>query len=261
MSFEHFFKKLTSCYFQRNHNAQHIIQLFEKNNEEIFIDHITFRTVNLPKINIENLAKIFIAYGYKEMGYYYFPTKKLNAKHYEHADVRMPKIFISELQLSQFSYFLQKTFKNLIRKIPDTILKTENLFNGIFWKPLSYPIYRELWIESEYAAWLYAFGFCINHMTIEINSFKKYDSIDAVNDFVLSHNIPLNSSGGLVKGTPKEHLVQSNTLAEMTKIEFAEGHFEIPGGDIGFAKRYPEANGKLYTGFVATSADKMFESS
>lgn len=261
LSFENFFKELTMGYFQRNDNAQRIIQLLEKDNEKISIDHVTFRTVNLPKINIENIAKIFFSYGYKEMGQYYFPTKKLNAKHYEHADACMPKIFISELQVSQFSQALQKTFKNLIRKIPETLLKTENLFNGIFWAPLSYKTYQELWSESEYAAWVYAFGFCINHMTIEINAFKKYDTIDLINEFVLSHHIPMNLSGGIVKGTPKEHLVQSNTLAEMTKITFAEGQFEIPGGDIGFAKRYQQANGKLYTGFVATSADKMFESS
>ncbi len=35
---------------------------------------------------------------------------------------------------------------------------------------------------------------------------------------------------------------------------------EIPSCFYEFAKRYPQADGELYTGFVAASADKIFES-
>jgi hypothetical protein len=49
-------------------------------------------------------------------------------------------------------------------------------------------------------------------------------------------------------------------MADKVKVEFSEGVELVPGGFYEFAKRYPMANGELYTGFVAASADKIFES-
>jgi hypothetical protein len=148
-----------------------------------------------------------------------------------------------------------------IEKIPQNILDSERLlYSGVYWNPLSYKIYKELLDESEYAAWLYVFGFCASQFTMNINLLPQFNTIDEVNHFLLNHNIKINSVGGLVKGSPKEHLVQSNTFAKVKYIDFEEGSFPIPSCYYGFAKRYALPNGKLYTGFVATSADKIFES-
>jgi hypothetical protein len=70
----------------------------------------------------------------------------------------------------------------------------------------------------------------------------------------------LNSSGGEVKGTPEELLEQSSTKAGILPIDFVEGTFEIPSCYYEFAFRYPDTDGKLYSGFIAKSADKIFES-
>jgi hypothetical protein len=43
-------------------------------------------------------------------------------------------------------------------------------------------------------------------------------------------------------------------------LKIVEGLKEIPGCYYEFAKRYPDADGKLYSGFIAKSADKIFES-
>jgi hypothetical protein len=46
----------------------------------------------------------------------------------------------------------------------------------------------------------------------------------------------------------------------MVRFLFTEGEFDIPGCYYEFARRYPDADGKLYSGFIAKSADKIFES-
>jgi hypothetical protein len=46
----------------------------------------------------------------------------------------------------------------------------------------------------------------------------------------------------------------------MIQLKIVEGLKEIPACYYEFAKRYPDADGKLYSGFIAKSADKIFES-
>ena len=70
----------------------------------------------------------------------------------------------------------------------------------------------------------------------------------------------LNATGGEVKGNIDVKLEQSSTLADKALVEFVDQAVEIPSCFYEFAKRYPLANGELYTGFVAASADKIFES-
>jgi len=63
-----------------------------------------------------------------------------------------------------------------------------------------------------------------------------------------------------VKGTPEKLLEQSSTLADRVEVMFQEGKFTVPSCYYEFAKRYEGADGKLFSGFVAGSADKIFES-
>ena len=55
-------------------------------------------------------------------------------------------------------------------------------------------------------------------------------------------------------------LEQSSTLADKVAVNFSDKTVKIPSCFYEFAKRYPLNNGQLYTGFVAASADKIFES-
>ena len=70
----------------------------------------------------------------------------------------------------------------------------------------------------------------------------------------------MNDSGGEIKGTPEQLLEQSSIKSEIVAVDFKEGSFEVPGCYYEFARRYPDADGKLYSGFIAKSADKIFES-
>jgi hypothetical protein len=262
MTKEVIFDKLWNSYSTHHPSVQRIHDLFTQSGEEVQNDHIAFRTFNDPRINIEVLSKPFIAAGYEEKGQYVFEAKKLFAKHYEHvSDSKAPRVFISELKVEEFSDFLQNTIKSAIDKIPVEMLKSDKLiFSGNLWGTPSYEIYEQLRQESEYAGWLYVYGFVANHFTVSVNGLQTLDSVEKVNSFLKKNGFQINDSGGEIKGTPAELLEQSSIKSEMIPVDFEEGSFEIPGCYYEFARRYPDKDGQLYSGFIAKSADKIFES-
>lgn len=107
---------------------------------------------------------------------------------------------------------------------------------------------------------VYAFGFRANHFTVFINNLKKFSEVSQVNTFLKENGFRLNSSGGEIKGSKDELLEQSSTMSGLAEVNFKDGKREIPSCYYEFAKRYPDNSGKLYQGFVAKSADKIFES-
>ena len=256
------FDRLWKAYTSRNPSTLKIYDLFRAEGETVINDHIAFRTFQSPYTGIDKLAKVFLKNGYELMGDYHFETKKLYARHFEHTtDIEAPRVFISELLVDEFSPFLRNTVKDWIAAIPESMYDSENLVlaGNISGMP-SYDVYEKLRAESEYAAWLYVNGFCANHFTVSVNRLKKLDSLEKVNAFLKSHGFLLNDAGGEIRGTQGELLEQSSIRAGMATFKFIEGEFEIPGCYYEFAKRYPDLDGKLYSGFIAKSADKIFES-
>ena len=262
MKLDTIFTRLWHTYISQNPSAGKIHDLFISEGEKVINDHIAFRTLELPEIDIDVLALPFICNGYVPKGEYFFREKHLYAKHYESSrDKNAPRIFISRLILSECSDYLQKTLKEAIGKInPVKLHSTELVFAGSLFDSLSYNTYNKLREESEYAAWFYVFGFRANHFTVSINSLKKHNSIIKVNELLKKNGFVLNASGGEIKGTPADMLQQSSTIADTVMVDFLEGSYEIPCCYYEFAQRYPDTNGRLYNGFVAKSADKIFES-
>ena len=151
--------------------------------------------------------------------------------------------------------------KDWIFALPECVLGSDQLlFTGNDSGVPSFETYKTLRTESEYAAWLYVNGFRANHFTVSVNHLKKFDSIYKVNAFLKHNGFLLNDAGGEVQGTPEQLLEQSSIKAGMVKFNFVEGEFEIPGCYYEFARRYPDKDGKLYSGFISKSADKIFES-
>ena len=249
-------------YLKQNPQVKKIYELFLGLEEDVVNDHIAFRTFNDSRINIDVLAKPFIEAGYEFKGEYYFKEKHLYAKHFELKGFKdAPRIFISELKLEEMSPFLRETAIKIIDQIPEEIITSPMLIlSGRMWEKPSFNIYEKLRIESEYASWIYVYGFRANHFTVSINALKKLNSIEKVNNFLKENGFILNSSGGEIKGTPDELLEQSSIIAGKLLINFTEGNIEIPGCYYEFARRYPDKNGSLYGGFIAKSADKIFES-
>jgi hypothetical protein len=172
-----------------------------------------------------------------------------------------PRVFISELILSRCSADLQREVGHLLDEVDQDIFEDPGLiFRGSLFSPLRYAVYEKLRQESEYAAWLYVFGYRANHFTVSINHLNGFDSIEEVNAFLIQNGYHLNDSGGEVKGSPAQLLEQSSTLADRQEVEFEEGRRQIPSCYYEFARRYPGKDGKLFSGFIAGSANKIFES-
>ncbi|CAM3059478.1 MULTISPECIES: DUF1338 domain-containing protein [Vibrio] len=254
------FQSLWNDYIQRLcPSADNVHQLLQEN-EPLINDHIALRTFNVAPLGIETLAKPFIDVGYKPCGDYEFESKKLVAKHFEHPDPKQPKVFISELKVNECSPELQAIVAKLVEQLDTDKLKGHEFLSGGRLWDLSFADYQLLAKESEYASWLAAHGYGANHFTVSVNQLDAFEEVKGVNDHLREAGFTINESGGEVKGSPDVLLEQSSTMADKVPVTFTEGTEMIPGGFYEFAKRYPMSNGELYPGFVAASADKIFES-
>jgi len=262
MSLDELFNRLWRDYAAENPSAGKIHSLFRNKGNRVVNDHIAFRTFDDPRVSVNVLAQPFLDRGYRKAGEYYFEEKQLRASHYElPGDEDAPLVFISELITARFSVALQALVKDLAASLPASVLGSEKvLFHGAFLENPSYKTYLELREESEYAAWLYVFGFRANHFTIRVNKLDTFSDLQEVNAFLKANGFPMNSSGGEIKGRPELLLEQSSTLADRVVVSFAEGPKEIPSCYYEFARRYNGPDGQLFTGFIAGSADKIFES-
>lgn len=99
---EQLFENLWQDYLSRTPSAEKVHKILSEGHP-IINDHVAFRTFDIAPVGLEVLAQHFIDLGYKEGGDYHFEAKKLRAKHFEHDDPELPKVFISELMTNEFS--------------------------------------------------------------------------------------------------------------------------------------------------------------
>ena len=262
MNLTYFFEELWKQYTEKTPSAQKIKTLFETEGNTVFNDHIAIRTFNDPRVNIDVLAKPFITLGYEFKEEYYFKAKKLCAKHFEHkTDPDAPKIFISELLLEEFSTELQHIVKGILDTVdPKMFLQEDLVLKGRVWSKPSFDIYQKLLSASEYAAWMYVNGFCCNHFTVDVNKLDTFENLSQVNDFLKQNGFKMNVSGGEIKGSSSLLLEQSSILADVVDVEFEENVKEITSCYYEFSYRYQNTDGSIFSGFIANSADKIFES-
>ncbi|MDN5216644.1 DUF1338 domain-containing protein [Fulvivirgaceae bacterium BMA12] len=261
MDHEYLLGFLWEEYQKNTPSAGRIHKLLAEKGEKVVNDHIALRTVNLPPVSLDRIAEVLSDLGYAAKDDYDFPEKRLKARHFEREDKKGPKIFVSELILQNFSQQLQEQLTICFHQIPLGLLSTGAfIYSGRTWGTISYKTYLSLLKESEYAAWLYVYGFCVNHFTVDVGQLNTLDSLQKMNDFLKQNGFTLNQTGGEIKGSPAQLLEQSSIMADNKWIRFAEGTYEIPSCYYEFAKRYADADGKLFDGFIAKSADKIFES-
>ena len=226
-------------------------------------DHVAFRTYNLAPMNLDALEPHVLALGYQRYAPYEFKDKKLRAYGYVHPREDAPRVFLSELETEKLSPFVQETVRGLVAQVdPESVKRPEFLWSGRPWKPVTKAVYEKLAEESEYAAWMALHGLHANHFTISVNFLESMETIQELLDFVESRGFALNTAGGRVKGSPEVLLEQGSTMADEVEYEFSCGcKAMVPTCYYEFARRYPDpATGKIYDGFVAASADKIFES-
>ena len=252
--------RLWDDYASLNPQARAIRCLLEEEGEVVMNDHIALRTIRHDVVGIDALAAAFVRLGYEARGEYEFVEKKLFARHFEHHDRDIPKVFISELKLDECSVALGQAIGELIKQAPEDLpRRSDFVVSGRPWE-VTYETYEALRAESEYAAWVAAFGFRANHFTVSVNALEKFTNLEALNARIKEAGYRLNERGGAIKGSAEQFLEQSSTMADVVEVEFADGTHSIPACYYEFAKRYPLPDGSLFQGFVAQSADKIFES-
>ena len=256
------FDGLWNDYLQITPSAVKIHDLLKQktNSAQIVNDHIALRTFNLPGIGLSKLAAHFLSLGYKQGGDYDFASKKLTAQHFEHPDPTVPKVFISELRVDELSQQAQNIIKDLVAQMDISVVTNNDfLYSGTHWQASSEQ-YKTLLAESEYAAWMAAWGFRANHFTVSINHLNTFNELSDVNQVLKDAGFVLNTAGGEIKGGKDVCLAQSSTMADSALVVFTDTSTNIPSCFYEFAQRYKQSNGEFYQGFVAASADKIFES-
>jgi hypothetical protein len=254
------FARLWSDYTAITPQAARIHELLRARGETIINDHIALRTFDRDAVAIEVLDRAFVEGGYQPADSYEFADKKLHATHYEHPDPRRPKVFISALEVDGFSPELGRTVDRLLAQLrPGATSEPWFVASGRPW-PIDRATYDALLAESEYAAWVSAFGFRANHFTIDTGHLKTFEDLAALDRFLEAEGFRLNRAGGLIKGTPADLLEQSSTMADEVEVDFEGGPVKVPSCYYEFARRYPMPDGRLFQGFIAASANKLFES-
>ena len=240
--------------------AARIHALLEARGEVIVNDHVALRSYGRPGVDKAALAAPFLDLGWQPRDDYRFADKHLRATYFQHADPTLPKIFISELLIDELSPAAAARIDGLLAQLPAGFGARADLpYSGRPWT-VDHATYRALLAESEYAAWVAAFGFRVNHFTVDVGRLTTLASLAEVNELLLAAGFALNLDGGAIKGTPADRLEQSSTRADAVDVAFADGVHRIPSCYYEFARRYPLPSGELFSGFVPASADKLFQS-
>lgn len=257
-----FFEALWRDYVAMTPRVAAIRSLFTADNPALANDHVAFRTFDRDPIRLEQLERHFLAMGYRRLAPYRFEAKKLDAWGYQPPDATQPRVFLSALRVDELSDEAIGIIDRLCASIDPARVEDPSVFYaGVLWPMPSWQDYQRLLAESDYAAWLAAVGLRANHFTISVNSLQQPSTLRGVVERVEAAGFPINAAGGKLRGSPDEGLEQASTLADRIRVRFGDrSEHEIPSCYYEFALRHPGPDGELYGGFVAASADRIFES-
>ncbi|MCB9572140.1 MAG: DUF1338 domain-containing protein [Kofleriaceae bacterium] len=240
--------------------AARVHALLRARGETVHNDHVALRSFGAPGADVAALAAPFERHGWRPRDRYVFADKHLVARYWDHPDPTRPKVFISELVLADLPARARGLVDELLAQLPtDFAARLDLPWAGRPWH-LDHGHYLELLEVSEYAAWVAAFGFRVNHFTVDVGRLRTVPSLAAMNTLLQDAGFALNTAGGVIKGSAAALLEQSSTLAEEVEVDFDDGTFLVPSCYYEFARRYPTPTGELFGGFVPASADRLFES-
>ena len=286
--------KLWKNYCDRVEYARRYGDLVQKKGGRVVNDHIAFRTFNthtgeLPA-GIEAMARLFTPLGYVAVSSYEFPDKHLNARHYEHEDPLLPKIFISQLEVDRLpadaarlvneavadARNLLDTDTQAVLRYPATLLEenskglVDRLYTYVTKLPWSPPP-RETVVAvnkvSQYAAWTLLHGNNVNHFTASINEQQVGDwpDIESTVAGLREAGLPMKDE---VEGQKGSKLRQTATQAvdeecpvrendgRIGKLKWSYAYYElaergnVPG---------PDGKPQRFQGFLGAQAANLFE--
>jgi hypothetical protein len=254
-------------------------------------DHIAFRTfaTQRPLAGIASISRIFEALGYRAAGCYHFDDKQLSAIHFQHANPRFPKLFISELRVSELPAagrtIIERTLASHRPSISvETLAALANLdrdaapaaallpdivrqFHELPWLLPARDDVEALNKISQYAAWVLVHGYHVNHFTSLINSHgvPALDDIEKTIAALQQAGVPMKAE---IEGAPGSKLRQTATEAvtidvavldrgNPTQMPWTYAYFELAQRD---AVLDPVTGQTArFEGFLGEQATNLFE--
>lgn len=230
--------------------AGQIHRLLTERGERVVHDHIALRTLRHPKFGIDACARAFERYGYRVRGEYEFPEERVHARHYESDEPGLPGLLVSELELESFSRGLRDIINSLMRQVDPAALPEDSfVVGGCLWYPILHDTYERLRSESEYAAWMAAFGFRAHHFTVLANELHSFASLAELNEFLRAGGFSLDDTAGEIRGSPGSLLEWSATSPTLCNVRFADAEMEVPACHYEFLQRHALPDGTLFGGF------------
>ena len=257
------FDKLWEPYYRQNPQVPQIYRLLtaREKTDTLYNDHIALRTFGHERINLEVLSRAFTTLGFSEQDQFELTDKHVFAKYYRHPSDQWPRVFISELDLGCLSKSSLELIYGLVAQIPQTLIDSGGLcYRGRPWQ-VSHFSYEELRKESEYAAWMAAHGFQMNHATVSVNAMESFETLEQLTAFLQEHGFKLNGEGerAIIKTAHDAHqrvvLKQASTIASLVSVDFLDGTFQVPGCYYEFLQRFHG-----YDSFDPANATKIMES-
>ena len=250
--------------------------------EDIENDHIAFRTMGVPNLGIASFEKIFLHYGYTKKDSFFFERKKVKAYWYAPPSPEFPRIFLSELCVSDLSEEIGAIITSYTYEVTKDPVDNLDLNNAEevssflqrpLWRIPTLDDYSKLLEASEYAGWVIYNRYYLNHYTISVNELPKgYNTLTEFNTFLESIGVVLSDAGGVIKSSKDGLLLQSASVSQLCEATFADNDtMKISGSYVEFAERkvLPEftalPKNKIQRehrreGFETANADKIFES-
>lgn len=281
-------------YIKRVSYAGKYVELVTQKGGRVINDHIALRTFNThtgeqPE-GIRAIKHIISCLEYNSVKDYNFPQNKLNATHFEHPDEKLPKIFVSQLEIELLPKWAQiiinKTVKDtpylltnqsieMLRKLKENgeipaeaaVLLVADL-TQYFRRPWEIPSKEDvlkLNDVSQYAAWVLLHGNSINHFTALINyqDVEEWPDLESTCKGLEAAGVPMKEK---IEGKKGSKLQQSATQAVkeevqvigedgIEKIVWTYAYYELA------QREYVYENGstKLFSGFLGEQAAHLFD--
>ena len=208
-------------------------------------DHIALRSLARPGGGIALFARVFERFGWKPAGQYTFSETHLSAIHLSHPE-GLPRVFVSELHADRLSSEAQRLLAALPEDppAPPSIEALADWFSAP--PPPEESALLALERESQYGAWLLAFGRKVNHFTGTV------DDVEAWQRRMLEAGVPMKRD---IEGAPGGSLRQTATHAAPVPLLLRDGRTRSwPYAYFEIAQRAPG-----FDGFLDSQARALFD--
>ncbi|MBU8895695.1 DUF1338 domain-containing protein [Corallococcus sp. M34] len=208
-------------------------------------DHVALRSLARPGGGIALMSRPFERLGWRAAGAYTFPDARLSAIYLAHPE-GLPRVFISELRSEELS----ARARELLATLPEDPPPPEEVDALAAWfhapPPPSEAALLELEKESQYGAWLLAFGRKVNHFTGAV------DDVEVWQRRMREAGVPMKAD---IEGEPGTALRQTATHASPLPVLLQGGATRAwPYAYFEIAQRAPH-----FDGFLGPQARALFD--